>query len=152
MSSRSLSSRGQVITALVGLTIVVMMAVAAAYGAIHNPGEESPSEGASSTKAVPGGVWISPVSSGFDMNGNTLYLAARAYPTNDTDPPIDHVNFTATWPGLGTNRTILCSPSQPVPGHSDWYERTLNLNKVRLPRTGQLTIDSVHSIIGRLAP
>ncbi|MGH8904400.1 MAG: hypothetical protein ACRDYA_22645 [Egibacteraceae bacterium] len=123
-----------------GLVIVVIMTAAAVYGAIKNSNVAGSSIGTSPTKTIPGGLWISPISSGFEVNGNMLYLAAHAYPTNDGDPPIDHVNFTATWPSAGGNWIILCAPSQPAPGSSDWYECTLDLSKVRLPKTGQLTV------------
>ena len=48
-------------------------------------------------RIIPGGLWISPT------DGQTIKdiisFAAHAYPTNPSDPPIDHVNFTARWNG-----------------------------------------------------
>jgi len=53
----------------------------------------------SSTSTKPGGMWVSPAN-GAKTTGN-LYYAAQAYPTKPGDPAINHVNFTAWWPGLG---------------------------------------------------
>lgn len=47
----------------------------------------------------PGGIWVAPAS-GQTMRG-TIYFAAKAYPTNPGDPPINRVNFTIGWKGGG---------------------------------------------------
>jgi hypothetical protein len=62
-----------------------------------------------------------------------LHFATHAYPTNPGDPPIDHVNFTATWPGAGWR--VVCTVSQP--SHDDVYECDWNLDGVP---NGSLTV------------
>ncbi len=57
------------------------------------------SNSSSAVHVEPGGLWSYPA------NGQTvhgiIYFAAKAYPTNPGDPPINHVNFTIGWKGGG---------------------------------------------------
>lgn len=57
---------------------------------------------------IPGGTWINPGNQ-FVVTGTTLHFAVHAYPTNSGDPKIDHVNFTATWPGAAWR--VACAVS-----------------------------------------
>lgn len=68
---------------------------------------------------VPGGMWVA-AKAGATVS--TLRLEARAYRTADRDPAIDHVDFTAWWPGLGPRNgpwKVLCAPT--APDHADVY-------------------------------
>ena len=47
----------------------------------------------------PGGLWVLPING--QRVGGTLSFAAKAYPTNSGDPPINHVNFTLSWQNGG---------------------------------------------------
>ncbi len=55
-----------------------------------------------------GGVWISPTKG--QVVHTIVTFAAYAAPAKPTDPKIDHVNFTAWWPGVNPNHwVILCT-------------------------------------------
>lgn len=58
----------------------------------------------SPTHIEPGGEWISPVGS---TVGDIIQFAAYAYPTHVGEPEIDHVNFTAFWPGVDPHIWII---------------------------------------------
>lgn len=83
---------------------------------------------------TPGGTWISP-DNNFVVQGDILPFAAHAYPTNPGDPPIDHVNFTATWPGA--NWHVICTLYRPQQG--DVYRCNWNLAQAGVPN-GPLTV------------
>jgi len=101
---------------------------------------------------IPGGMWISPGDQ-FVVTSSPLHLAAYAYPTNQGDPAIDHVNFTAWWPGVDPNIWfIACSISKPTPGTNNQYE--CNWNVSGLPQ-GPITVSfDVYDVVGNknLAP
>jgi hypothetical protein len=82
---------------------------------------------------VPGGLWISPGDT-FTITGNTLHFAAHAYPAITGDPKIDHVNFTATWIGVGWH--VICSETTPSQG--DIYACDWNL--AGIPPGTQVTV------------
>jgi len=66
----------------------------------------------SSSHIKPGGAWISPVGS---TTGDIIHFEAYAYPTNNGDPQIDHVNFTAYWHGVYPRTwKIVCVARVPV--------------------------------------
>ena len=52
------------------------------------------------------------------MTESHIHLAARAYPTNPGDPPVQGVNFRASWPSVGSYQTVC---SQTSPTHDDVY-------------------------------
>lgn len=54
----------------------------------------------SAAHVEPGGIWVYPENGQTTVHG-IIYFAARAYPTNPGDPPINHVNFTIGWKGGG---------------------------------------------------
>ncbi len=56
----------------------------------------------------PGGVWLSPNSNGLVIK-HLAHFAARSYPSNRADPPIDHIEFRAFWAGLHYWKTA-CAP------------------------------------------
>jgi hypothetical protein len=56
--------------------------------------------------------WLSPESSFLINRVRSLELAARASPTKPGDLAIDHVNFTAKWPGADWR--VVCTASQPA--------------------------------------
>lgn len=78
---------------------------------------------AAPTRAIsaPGGLWITPAS-GFVVAGDTLHFAARAYPTNPSDPPISAVFFTASWQAPDGGWRIACRADKITPGTPDTYE------------------------------
>jgi hypothetical protein len=86
---------------------------------------------------IPGGTWINPGNQ-FVVTGTTLHFAAHAYPTNSGDPKIDHVNFTATWPGAAWR--VACAVSQP--SHDNVFECDWNLAQAWVPNggSGALTV------------
>jgi hypothetical protein len=86
---------------------------------------------------IPGGTWINPGNQ-FVVTGTTLHFAAHAYPTNSGDPKIDHVNFTATWPGAAWR--VACAVSQP--SHDNVFECDWNLAQAGVPNggSGALTV------------
>jgi hypothetical protein len=47
--------------------------------------------------AIPGGLWINPGLPETTITG-PIQFWAKAYPTNTSDPAIDYVNFTISWP------------------------------------------------------
>jgi hypothetical protein len=71
----------------------------------------------------PGGLWVAPADGA--TVGDTIMLAAQAYPTNVGDPAISHVNFTA-WYNNAWN--VLCSVSNPT--YSNVYECNWTLRGV----------------------
>ena len=77
----------------------------------------------SSSQIKPGGAWISPVGS---TTGDIIHFEAYAYPTNNGDPQIDHVNFTAYWQGVDPRTwKIVCVARVPV--RKDVYACDANL-------------------------
>jgi len=89
----------------------------------------------SSSHIKPGGVWISPLGSPVR---DIVHFAAYAYPTSNGDPPIDHVNFTAYWPGVDPRMwKIVCVARVPV--RKDVYACDVNLRQLGAP-PGQITI------------
>src|SRR5258706_2093061 len=89
----------------------------------------------SSSHIKPGGEWISPVGS---TTGDIVHFAAYAYPTNNGDPQIDHVNFTALWQGIDPRTwKIVCVVRVPV--RKDVYACDANLLLLGAP-PGQIII------------
>lgn len=83
----------------------------------------------------PGGAWISPVGS---TTGDIIHFAAYAYPTNNGDPQIDYVNFTAYWQGVDPRTwKIVCVARIPV--RKDVYACDANLHLLGAP-SGQIII------------
>ncbi len=83
------------------------------------------------TSAPPGGKWISPTNN-FTTSGNTLHFAAHADPATSGGSAIDHVTFTAWWPGINPNvwyQDQKCTIYAPAPG-TDQYACDLDLSKV----------------------
>jgi transcriptional regulator with XRE-family HTH domain len=85
----------------------------------------------------PGGVWISPYAISSTV-GDRVYLAVSAYPTNQGDPAIDHVNFTMYWPGVDPHVwKIVCVVR--VPTGNNTYACNINLRSLgALP--GSITV------------
>ncbi len=73
---------------------------------------------------IPGGVWINPGNNFTITRGGFLHLAAHAYRTNPSDPPIAYVQFTAYWNGLTSSQWPVVERVYPTPGtdvfSSDW--------------------------------
>lgn len=93
---------------------------------------------------IPGGLWVSPGNK-FLIQGKSLHFAAIAFPTNPGDPLIDHVNFTATWPGASwrvlnnSSNTVVTSVStKACGGHSNCnqYSFDWNLANAGVPNGG----------------
>ncbi len=83
----------------------------------------------------PGGEWISPVGS---TTGDIVHFAAYAFPTNNGDPQIDYVNFTALWQGIDPRTwKIVCVARVPV--RKDVYACDANLQLLGAP-PGQIII------------
>jgi transcriptional regulator with XRE-family HTH domain len=77
----------------------------------------------SSSHIKPGGAWISPVGS---TTGDIIHFEVYAYPTNNGDPQIDHVNFTAYWQGVDPRAwKIVCVARVPI--RKDVYACDANL-------------------------
>ena len=70
---------------------------------------------------VPGGKWIYPGPS-FSIQSDQIRIAARAYTTTPTDPPIAFVNFTANVLGLEGGWRTACRITTVQPGTDDTYE------------------------------
>ncbi len=84
---------------------------------------------------TPGGVWISPVGS---TVGDIIQFAAFAYPTHTGEPEIDHVNFTAFWPGVDPHIwLIVCVARLPI--RKDVFACKANLRLLRA-QPGQIKI------------
>ena len=96
-----------------------------------------PSQIVSTSSSIkPGGLWVSP------MNGQIVHtiinFAAKAYPTNPGDPPINHVNFTIDLKGGGWR--IACAAYPPVT--DDLFTCTVNLATFDAPPgTIQISFD-----------
>ena len=89
----------------------------------------------SSSHIKPGGSWISPSGS---TVGDIVHFAAYAYPTNNGDPQIDHVNFTGYWQGVDPRTwKILCVARVPI--RKDVYACDANLRLLGAP-PGQIII------------
>ena len=89
----------------------------------------------SSSHIKPGGAWISPVGT---TVGDIVHFAAYAYPTNNGDPQIDHVIFTAYWQGVDPRTwKIVCVVRVPV--RKDVYACDVNLRLLGAP-PGQIII------------
>jgi transcriptional regulator with XRE-family HTH domain len=83
----------------------------------------------------PGGEWISPVGS---TTSDIVHFAAYAFPTNNGDPQIDYVNFTALWQGIDPRTwKIVCVARVPV--RKDVYACDANLRLLGAP-PGQIII------------
>ena len=104
----------------------------------------TPTPKAIASSAVPGGIWISP-GDNFVIQGKTLHFAVYAYPTNPGDPLIDHVNFTATWPGTNwqilnnsTNTVVKPISQKACAGHANCHKYSFdwNLVKASVPNGG----------------
>jgi transcriptional regulator with XRE-family HTH domain len=72
---------------------------------------------------TPGGEWISPVGS---TVGDIIQFAAFAYPTHVGEPEIDHVNFTAFWPGVDPHIWIIACVAR-IPLRKDVFACNANL-------------------------
>ena len=84
----------------------------------------------------PGGEWISPTEK---TVGRFIHFAAYAYPTNNTDPMIDHVNFTIYWQGVDPRQWIIaCVARKPV--NKDMYECNADLHMLGVPARQQITM------------
>src|SRR5436309_3191888 len=81
----------------------------------------------------PGGVWVNPANA--QIVHGVMHFAAHAYPTNFGDPPIDHVNFTVTWPG--GHWQVACIAYPPTAG--DIFRCDVNLHQLGAP-DGQVTV------------
>lgn len=83
----------------------------------------------------PGGVWVAP------QHNQTaeipFYFAARAYPTNRTDPAIASVEFTLSWDGRPGPWLVACRVIKPT--HTDLYECIFDPRAVGVP-SGQLRV------------
>ena len=88
--------------------------------------------GAARVALKPGGRWIIPSAEGYVIRGDTFRLSAHAYPTNQGDPPIAHVSFTANWLGPAGGWRVLCQVTAPRAG-TDEYDCTLDLARDRAP-------------------
>ena len=87
------------------------------------------------TPIKPGGAWISP--SGKTI-GDVIHFAAYAYPTNNGDPEIDHVNFTVYWQGVDPRKWIIaCVARRPI--RKDVFACDVNLRKLGAP-VGQIIV------------
>ena len=99
--SRSPRSRKVVLVALIVLVILISIAEASAYLSAFG-------------HIKPGGEWISPLNG--QVVGKVVHFAAYAYPTHPNEPLIDHVNFTASWPGIDPRKwKIACTATPPAP-------------------------------------
>ena len=81
----------------------------------------------------PSGTWLFPKQNGVTIRDNWLHLAAIAHSTHQGDPGIDHVNFTAWWPGVNPTTWYIpptCSVYHPTAGTRDIYECDWNLAHV----------------------
>lgn len=74
-----------------------------------------------SGRIVPGGRWLNP-DQNFLIRGETLHLAALAYPSHAGDPPIASVNFTVSWLAPDGDWRIACTATAPTVGTTDRYE------------------------------
>lgn len=95
----------------------------------------------------PGGVWVSPA--GLTV-GDIVLFEAYAYPTHPSDPVIDHVNFTAYWPGVDPRAwKIICQERVPI--RKDVYACDANLKQLgAVP--GQITISfDVYDVQGNVS-
>ncbi|MHB8644446.1 MAG: helix-turn-helix domain-containing protein [Thermomicrobiales bacterium] len=89
-------------------------------------------------RIVPGGRWLNP-DQNFSIRGDTLHLAALAYPARADDPPISSVNFTVSWSAPDGDWRIACTAASPTTGATDRYECDWNLADARVP-DGVLTM------------
>jgi len=90
--------------ALVALTVLATLIIFAGAGAYLR----------ASRHIQPGGEWISPLNG--QVVGRVVHFAAYAYPTHPGEPLIDHVNFTASWPGVDPRKwKIACIAMPPAP-------------------------------------
>ncbi len=71
----------------------------------------------------PGCEWISPV--GLTV-GDIIQFTAYAYPTHAGEPEIDHVNFTAFWPGVDPHIWIIACVAR-IPIRKDVFACNANL-------------------------
>ncbi len=81
---------------------------------------------------MPGGRWLNP-GQNFSVRGDTLHLAALAYPARADNPPIASVNFTVSWPAPDGDWRIACAADSPTAGTTDRYECDWNLRDANMP-------------------
>lgn len=81
----------------------------------------------------PGGLWVNPANG--QIVHRVMHFEAKAYPTNAGDPPIDHVNFTVTWPG--GHWQVACIAYPLAPENVFWCDT--NLHQLGAP-DGQVTV------------
>jgi len=81
----------------------------------------------------PGGLWVNPANR--QIVHGVMHFEAKAYPTNAGDPPIDHVNFTVTWPG--GHWQVACIAYPPAP--ENVFRCDTNLHQLGAP-DGQVTV------------
>jgi transcriptional regulator with XRE-family HTH domain len=75
----------------------------------------------------PGGLWVSPKQG--QVVGSTFIFAARAYPTNPGDPPIEYVTFTVNWEGGAWETACIARP----PAIETVYSCQANLANLGIP-------------------
>ncbi len=119
------------------LLATAIVAAALAIGLSRLLADDPPSSAPTRTPVAPGGKWIMP-GPGFVVTGNSLHFAARAYPTNPTDPPVAAVFFTATWEAPDGGWRIACRADAISPGTPDTYECDWVLT-INVPN-GQITV------------
>lgn len=109
---------------------------------LSNPGTLSPQPQSSVTPGAstspppalsspPGGVWYAAPENGANVTGPSLHVEARAYPASPNGPPIDHVNFTVWWSGIGAVSgpwRTACAPASPIQG--DRYDCWVDLTPI----------------------
>jgi len=99
--SRSQHKRRVILITLIVLAMLISFAGATAYLS-------------ASRHIKPGGEWISPLNG--QVVGAVVHFASYAYPTHSNEPLIDHVSFTALWPGVDPRKwKITCTATPPAP-------------------------------------
>lgn len=78
------------------------------------------------TPIKPGGRWITPSNNFSVTQGQTLQLSAHAYPTNNGDPAIAYVEFTAYWSGANSSQWPVLVKVNPTAG-TDVFSYTWDL-------------------------
>lgn len=112
------------------------MSAALALGAVATP--------AAAATVVPGGVWVNP-GNNFTVQGNTVRLTARAYPSRNGDPAISYVNFTATWQGAGWQ---VINRATKLAGTQDTYQFDWNILNAGVPNGGVTVSFDVYDVRG----
>src|SRR5207244_4015258 len=83
----------------------------------------------------PGGVWGQPADN--QLIKGTIHFTARAYPSNQDDPPISLVRFAIFWPGLYYLKTACAST---VPNADGYYTCDAALSKFGAPLDEKIEI------------